>query len=316
MAHGVPEPVLVDVEPDTYCLDLRAAEAAITGRTKAIMVVHLYGSVADLAGVLELARKRGLSIIEDCAHAHGASWAGRGLGSVGTLGCFSFQSSKTLTAGEGGCVTTDEEYLAARLYSLSNCGRAPEPRPASWRPVQGGNHRMTEWQAAVLCAQLDRFPGQRNLREHIRREVDSAMQGIPGLRPMVRREGLTVAPAYAYVLRYDAQEFGGLPATTARSVLSADLGCRIEGTYEPLNRSPLYLPRTKQRHELGPGYWSELDPSGFSLPASERASEEALVFPHTFLANPRAVELLSEAVGRLRAYLPRLVYMGRWREKR
>lgn len=75
-------PVLVDVEPDTYCLDLRAAEAAITGRTKAIMVVHLYGSVADLAGVLELARKRGLSIIEDCAHAHGASWAGRGLGGL------------------------------------------------------------------------------------------------------------------------------------------------------------------------------------------------------------------------------------------
>ena len=308
-------PVLVDVEPDTYCLDLRAAEAAVTERTKAIVVVHLYGSIADLDGVLELARRRSLAVVEDCAHAHGARWNGRGLGSVGDLGCFSFQSSKTLTAGEGGCVTAGEEELFARLYSLSNCGRAPEPRPASWRAVQGGNYRMTEWQAAVLCAQLERFPRQRDLRERNRRELDTAAEGIPGIAPTRRRRGVEVAPAYAYVLRYDARGFGGLPATTVRSILSADLACMVEGPYEPLNRSPLYRPKTKRRHKLDPDYWSGLDPAGFDLPVSERAfSEEALVFPHTFLAQPRAPELLPEAFDRLRAHLSRLLRMGRWRE--
>lgn len=310
-------PVLVDVEPDTYCMDLRAAEAAVTERTRAIVVVHLYGSVADLAGVLDLARRHGLSVVEDCAHAHGASWGDRGLGSLGDVGCFSFQSSKTLTAGEGGCVTAGADGLASRLYSLSNCGRAPEPRPDSWRPVQGGNYRMTEWQAAVLCAQLDRFPRQRDLRERTRRALDAAAEDLPGLSPMLRRDEVTVAPAYAYVLRYDPEEFGGLPATTARGVLSADLGCTVEGPYEPLNRSSLYRPRTKRRHRLDPGYWSDLDPAGFALPVGERAfSEEALVFPHTFLAEQRAPELLSEAVDRLRAHLPRLLSMGRWREGR
>jgi L-glutamine:2-deoxy-scyllo-inosose/3-amino-2,3-dideoxy-scyllo-inosose aminotransferase len=301
-------PVLVDVEPDTYCVDLRAAEAAITERTKAIIVVHLYGSVADLGRVLDLARRHDLSVVEDCAHAHGASWAGRGLGSVGDLGCFSFQSSKTLTAGEGGCVTSGEDGLIARVYSLSNCGRAPKTRPASWQPVQGGNYRMTEWQAAVLCAQLDRFPSQRDLRERVRGRLDAAVSDIPGLRPMLRREEVTVAPAYAYVLRYEAEEFGGLPVGAVREALSADLGCKVEGTYEPLNRSSLYRPRTKRRHQLDPDYFSRLDPSRNALPISERAaSEEAIVFAHTLLLNPEAPELLSEAVDRLRAHLPRLL---------
>ncbi len=303
-------PVLVDVEPDTYCVDLQAAEAAITKHTRAIIVVHLYGSVADLAGVLDLAQRHDLSVIEDCAHAHGASWAGRGLGSVGDLGCFSFQSSKTLTAGEGGCVTTSEDELIARVYSLSNCGRSPTTLPASWQPVQGGNYRITEWQAAILCAQLDRFPCQRNLRERVRNQLDAAVSNIPGLQPMLQRKAVTIAPAYGYVLRYKAEEFRGLPVDIVRAALSADLCCKVEGTYEPLNRSPLYRPRTKRRHRLDPDYFSRLDPSRSALPISERAASEALVFDHTLLLNPNAPEFLSEAMNRLRAHLHHLLAMS------
>lgn len=301
-------PVLVDVEPDTYCVDPRAAEAAITEHTKAIIVVHLYGSVTDLDCILDIARRHNLAVVEDCAHAHGASWAGRGLGSVGDLGCFSFQSSKTLTAGEGGCITAGDDELIARVYSLSNCGRPDTRLPASRRPVQGGNYRITEWQAAVLCAQLDRFPGQRDIRETVRERLDMAATEIHGLRPMFRREEVAVAPAYAYVLRYEAEEFGGLPVATVRDALAADLSCKVEGTYEPLNRSALYRPRTKRRHRLDPDYFSRLDPSRISLPISERAAaKEAVVFAHTLLLIPDAPELLSESVERLRAHLPRLL---------
>lgn len=301
-------PILVDVEPETYCMDLRAAEEAITPRTKAIILVHLYGSIADLPGMIELARRKDLFLVEDCAHAHGASWNGRGLGSIGDMGCFSFQSSKTLTAGEGGCVTAGEDEMIARVYALSNCGRPPEPCPASWRPIQGSNYRMTEWQAAVLCAQLDRFPKQQAIRESVRVKLDAMISETPGLRPMIRRTETTVAPGYAYVLRYDAEQFDGLPVNIVREALSADLGCRVEAPYEPLNHSPFYQPRTKRRHRLDLGYWSRLDPSRFLLPVGERAfSKEGIVFPHTILLKPEAPDLLLEAIGRVREHLPRLL---------
>lgn len=305
-------PILVDIEPETYCMDVRDIEAAITERTRAIVLVHLYGSIADLPGIVELARLKDLFIVEDCAHAHGAFWSGRGLGSIGDLGCFSFQSSKTLTSGEGGCVAADEDEMIARVYALSNCGRPPEPCPASWRPVQGGNYRITEWQAAMLCAQLDRFPEQQAMRESVRLKLDAMIREIPGLRSMVRRRGTTVAPGYAYVLRYEAEQFDGLPVNIVREALSADLGCRVEAPYEPLNHSPFYQPRTKRRHRLDPGYWSRLDPARHLLPVSEHAFfEEGIVFPHTMLLIPEAPELLLEAIRRVREHLPRLLRMYR-----
>ena len=97
-------PVLVDIDQDTLCLDPEAAEAAITPRTRAIVVVHVAGAAADLDALVDLCRRRGLRLIEDCAHAHGTTWRGRGVGSWGDVGCFSMQRSKLMTAGEGGAL--------------------------------------------------------------------------------------------------------------------------------------------------------------------------------------------------------------------
>ena len=303
-------PVLVDVEPTTYCLDPALVEAAITPRTRAIVVVHLYNSVANLDRILEVARRHGLHVIEDCAHSHGSQWNGRGVGSLGDLGTFSFQSSKTLTAGEGGFVTTNDPSLRERLSSLRNCGRRrAEAEVEYWRPIQGGNHRLTEWQAAVLTAQLERFGEQMARREANAARLDTALIEIPGIRPMDRYPQVTRRNLYAYVFRYDPAEFGGLSGQAFRLALSRELGIKVRQPYAPLNRSALYQPATKRRHHLGPAYEEAIDPARFALPVAERAYEtEAMVIAHqVLLADPVELEMLPEAVRRLQRHAPRLV---------
>src|SRR5579859_1157775 len=156
-------PVFADVDPGTYCLDPRAAEAALTGKTKAIIAVHLAMGMADMDALAALAERRGLKLIEDCAHAHGARWKGRGAGSLGDAGSFSFQTSKLMTAGEGGALITNDPQLFELFQSYINCGR-PSATDKFGRRVLGYNYRMTEFQAALLRAQLARLDAQQKLR--------------------------------------------------------------------------------------------------------------------------------------------------------
>jgi L-glutamine:2-deoxy-scyllo-inosose/3-amino-2,3-dideoxy-scyllo-inosose aminotransferase len=311
-------PVLVDVEADTYCIDPAAVEAAVTSRTRAIVAVHLYGSMAHLPALRVIAARHGLHVVEDCAHAHGASWRDGAAGSAGDLGCFSFQSSKVLTAGEGGCVTTDDETLAARVRSMRNCGRPPESPPPGWRPVHGGNQRMTEWQAAVLCAQLDRFAAQRDHRERSRALLDKALREFAGLRPMRRSAEVRYAPGYGYVFRYDQAAFDDLPVAVFRAALAAELSCEDGlAPYVPLNRSPLYQPQTKQRHRLSDEYWSALTPTRFHLPVAETAwSREAVVLPHQVLLHRDAAGVVCDAMQRIRTSLGRMKAWGLTRSRR
>src|SRR6478672_7821346 len=116
-------PVLVDIDTETLCLDPDAAEAAITPRTRAVVVVHVAGAAADLDALVELCGRRGLRLIEDCAHAHGTTWRGRGVGSWGDAGCFSMQRSKLMTAGEGGALVANDEQLRDAAWSYADCGR-------------------------------------------------------------------------------------------------------------------------------------------------------------------------------------------------
>src|SRR5580658_7081266 len=117
-------PIFADVDPDTYCLDVASAARAITLRTRAIIPVHLAMRFTDMNALIALAHKHNLKIIEDCAHAHGGEFQGRGAGSIGDLGCFSFQESKLMTAGEGGIVLTNSLPHYEHLQSQVNCGRA------------------------------------------------------------------------------------------------------------------------------------------------------------------------------------------------
>lgn len=152
-------PVFVDLEPDTLLLDPDKVEAAITPRTKAIVAVHIAGSPANMTRLKEIADKHGLKLIEDAVQAVGAQWEGRAAGAIGDMGTFSFQTSKNLTTGEGGIILTNDEALADRAWSLANVGRV---RNGGWYQHEeiGWNLRMTEFQAAILLAQLTRLEEQ------------------------------------------------------------------------------------------------------------------------------------------------------------
>ncbi|MGW0844412.1 DegT/DnrJ/EryC1/StrS family aminotransferase [Streptomyces sp. NPDC002787] len=298
-------PVLVDVDPDTWCLDPAAVEAAVTERTRAVVAVHLYGAMSDLAA---LAARYGLALIEDCAHAHGARWERYGAGSVGTLSCFDFGMSATLTAGEGGCVATADPLLAGRLSSLCDCGRAPEGSAPGWRPVQGGNHRMTEWQAAILLAQCDRFAKQRERREAVTRRWREAALAHGFLRPARLLPRVERPPGYALALSYDADTtlLRDIPVETVRAALAAELSVPVEAGHRPLDASPAYLPHSKPRHRLSQEYWEAIDPRRARLPHSARLYDSSVVLPHTAMLRPGAEEHLPQALDRLARHAGRL----------
>lgn len=302
-------PVLVDADPDTYCPDPALVEAAITPRTKAIIVVHLYSGLTDLDAMRAMAARHQLFLIEDCAHSHGSQWNGRGVGSVGDLGTFSFQASKLLTAGEGGFITTNDPTLHERLYSLRSCGRRrPGASDDRWQPIQSGNYRISEFQAAVLSAQLERFDEQMTRRQANAAFLDAGLAEIPGIRPLHRQPQVTRRNSYQYAFRYDPDHFGGLSGPAFRLALSEELGAEVDQPYVPLNQSPLFQPGSKRRHHLSPEYVTAIDPTQYDLPVAERAHEtEGMLIAHqVLLGDPSELALVPEAVLRLQEHASEL----------
>src|ERR1700738_3350672 len=173
-------PVFVDIDPDTYCLNAKQIERAITPKTKAILPVHLGMRFADMDEILRIATKHNLKVIEDCAHAHGGMWKGKGAGCMGDLGAFSFQSSKLLTCGEGGAVITNNLEYMEQVQSYINAGRASVTDQFHHRIV-GFNYRLGEFQAAVLGPQLNRLPEQSKLRDKNMAHLETRLKGTPGI---------------------------------------------------------------------------------------------------------------------------------------
>lgn len=151
------KPVLVDVMPDTWCVDPNKVEAAITPRTKAIIAVHLYGNLCDMEALLAIGKKHGVPIVEDAAEAIGSQWQGRRAGSMGAFGAFSFHGTKTITTGEGGMFVTQDEQLYEKVLTLSNHGRARGQTRQFWPDAVGFKYKMSNLQAAIGCAQTERI---------------------------------------------------------------------------------------------------------------------------------------------------------------
>ncbi|HRW05603.1 MAG TPA: DegT/DnrJ/EryC1/StrS family aminotransferase [Caldilineaceae bacterium] len=157
IVHLGAKPVLVDVLPDTWCLDPVAVREAITPRTKAILAVHLYGNLCDMDALQAIAQDCGIYLIEDAAEAIGSVWHGRRAGSMGAFGAFSFHGTKTVTTGEGGIFTTNDDALYDRVLTLSNHGRARGERRQFWPERVGFKYKMSNLQAAIGCAQIERI---------------------------------------------------------------------------------------------------------------------------------------------------------------
>lgn len=294
-------PVLVDVEPDTWCVDVSAIEAAITPRTKAVIVVHLYGCMPDMTAIQKLCRKRDLFLIEDCAHQHGSFWKGRGAGSLGDAGCYSFQETKVVSSGEGGFVTCGTKRLFERLYSLRNCGRGY--RDNMRHSVQSGNYRLTEFQAGILLGAMKRLDKQVKLRDRNAQYLNDQLATIPGVVPMRRRKEITQQSYFNFAFRILPEELG---VTNARfgAALSAELNTRDDGftrPYQPLNACELYKPHTKPRHRLNAVYWKEIDPRRFDLPVCKDVHERSgvVIHHHVLMGNKRDMDDVAEAVAKV-----------------
>lgn len=290
-------PVFVDIDAESYCIDPAQVEAAITERTEALMPVHLACSMADLDRLEEIAQRRGLLLIEDCAHAHGARWRDRGAGSVGQLGSFSMQSTKLLTAGEGGAVTTRDDVFAQRLHSLVNCGRKEPGYRDFPEQMLGHNLRMTEWQAAILRCQLERLPEQHERRALRTAQFERALAGLPGFEPLPCDPRVTRRTTYQFIVRHRPEALGGVTRDALLRALHAE-GVPASGRfYVPLNEDPLFSsdPHTNPAARAGADWSTQ------RFPVTRRAAyDEAIWLPHElFLGSETDVDDLVAAFAKL-----------------
>ena len=267
-------PVFVDVDPDTFDIDPAAIDAAITPRTRAIIPVHFAGLVADMDAILAIARQHDLFVLEDAAHAHGASYDGRPAGSIGRAASFSFQSSKNLTSGEGGIIVTNDAGLAESCRSIHNCGRVPD---GVWyeHHVISGNYRLGELQGALLDAQLDRLEAQTATRDANGRYLASRLARLGGIHPQRRPATCTRHSQHLFMLRFDADAFGAPRGAVLDALRAEGIPCSSGYGY-PLPDQPLlrnkafgpYLPQSRAR----------LDFSRVSCPNSQRLCRQQAVW--------------------------------------
>ena len=274
-------PVFADIDPDSYNLDPAAAEAAITDKTAALMPVHVAGLPADMDAFRDLASRKGLLLIEDAAQAHLAEWNGTPVGALGDAGIFSHQASKNLNGGEGGCILTNDDKLYDRAWSLVNAGRV---REGGWyeHAFLSGNYRMTEWQGAILCAQITRLEEQTDRRNENGLHLAAGLEKIPGIRPLKRDARVTRHAYHLFCFRYDPSAFAGLSHEKFMKALNAE-GIPCNRGYEPLYRSDAF----RINPDTHP-FPKDQDYASLRLPAVEQASEEAVWLRQSLLLAKRA----------------------------
>jgi dTDP-4-amino-4,6-dideoxygalactose transaminase len=298
-------PIFVDVLPDNYCLDVEAARAAVTAKTRAIIPVHLAMNMVDMDALGELARQHDLKVIEDCAHAHGAKWRGRGAGSWGDAGSFSMQTSKLMTAGEGGVVTTNDDEIFELCQSYVNCGRASSTDQFGHR-ILGFNYRLSEFQAAVLWAQIGKLGDQTALRAQNAARLSAGLSEIEGLALLKRDERLTTQAIYHYVFKYYPEAFHGVSRNRFVAALEAE-GVPCDGLfYEPIYRSTLFNVDARDFLQLEANNlpWADVH-----CPVAERAAyAESVWLPHQILLGDESdVDDVIEAIVKIQNHSEELL---------
>jgi perosamine synthetase len=262
-------PVIVDVDPSYWCLDPRELEKAITERTKAVIVVHLYGHPCDMDAIMEVAERRGLYVVEDAAEAHGAEYRGRKVGGFGHVSCFSFYGNKIITTGEGGMCLTNDEELAERMRVLRDHGMDPKRR--YWHNVVGFNYRMTNLQAALGVAQLSKIEKFVEKKRMIARWYAKELSSI---------DGITLHPEmpwakciyWLYSILIDEEKTGLSRDELAQKLQS--YGIETRNFFYPLHEMPPYQGYARSSCFMS----SVISRKGLSLPSSTKLSEENVIY--------------------------------------
>src|SRR5208283_5045887 len=275
-------PVFADVSATDACIDPASVERLITRRTRAIIPVHYGASLADLDALAELSRAHSIPLIEDCAHVPGAQFRDRGVGTHGALGCFSFQSSKPMTAGEGGMIITNDPDREQRCQSLINCGRR-RPGDTFEGPLMGANYRMTEWQCGILLAQLARLPEQIERKSRAAARLREGLGAIKAISPIARDPRITREVIYAFVFLVDESALGLSRNRFVRAMRAEGIPCGVGN--DPVYRSALF-PRESDAYrkacELAGA--SNAERTSIDCPVAERFFEHAMAaIPHECL---------------------------------
>ena len=298
-------PVFADIEPDTYNIDPDSIEKNLSPQTRAIIPVHFAGQPCNMDRIMDTAAKRNISVVEDAAHAHGAEWRNKRVGSFGDFGSFSFQNTKLLTCGEGGALTTNSGDLGTWARHYLNHGRRPD---AGWFEhfFLGTNGRITGFQAAVLLEQLKKLDSQNRLRTRNIAYLTKRLNAIGGLIPLSVRPEVTTPANYYLCCIYKPEIFGGLTREKFLDALAAE-GIRRPGFYPyPLNRNPLFAdPKLASSGEplsfAAPG--RRFDYHHLPLPVAEQACREGAWFAQEmFLGTKEDMDDIAAAVEKIREY--------------
>ena len=279
-------PIFCDINPETLVMDIDNVEKLITKKTKAILPVHLGGNPTDMEHLLEIAARFDLNIVEDCAHAHNSVYKGKKVGNWGDAGTFSFQASKVLTSGEGGAIICNSEDLADKVYSYIDCGRKKDQyfyKHLSY----GTNYRMTEYQAAVLRAQLKKFPDQHKLRNENAHYLMKKLNEIDGIKTMKPTAGTTSLGWYVFPIVFEPQKFGGITKSEFYKKLNAN-GIPTDDCYPPLHSLDCFKNNNlKKGIDYSIANWGGEKSNSINFPVVSDVYERSVEFPQEILLADR-----------------------------
>ncbi len=300
-------PVFVDSDFETHQIDAQKIEAAITPNTRAILPVHIAGSPADLDAILAIGKKHGIAVVEDACQAHLGEWRGKKVGTLGEMGCFSFQASKNLNCGEGGCLVTNDDDLIVRASGFHNNG-SPMHGESSGRTGTGTNMRMTEFQAAILNSQMERLDEQAARRSANAAYLDQLLADVPGVTPAKLYDGTTRSAYHLYMLRYEPEAFASMSKARFMEAVRAE-GVPLSGGYSPLNHEE-FLEQTFASRPFQAIY-SDKDLTRWRMrnktPVNDRLCREAFWFGQTtLLAEKRDMEQIADAFRKIQRHAAEL----------
>jgi L-glutamine:scyllo-inosose aminotransferase/L-glutamine:2-deoxy-scyllo-inosose/3-amino-2,3-dideoxy-scyllo-inosose aminotransferase len=308
-------PILVDVEQDSTAMSVSAARAAINERTKAILLVHPFCTLAQIDDFVALSKATGVPLIEDCSQAHGASWRGQRVGTFGDVGCFSMQQSKVLTSGEGGAAITRNPQLFERMEQLRADGRVYSPgTPRVGRlelmevgSVQGRNLGLSELQAALLLDGLTRLDSENAHRAARAETLRGLLDGMKGVSLLSAPPEVTARTYYNLVVRIDPAHFANQTVDMVARALADELNTNVNPVYRPMNRHPLYQPLKIPRGNLSDKEWQRRDPQRFATPTAEKIRATCLTLTHPVLLDDEAgMADVARAIAKVQALAPQL----------
>ena len=299
-------PILVDTDIETFQMDVKKAESAITAQTKAIMPVHIGGTPFDIDAFVALAQKKGIPLIEDACQAHLAEWNGKNVGNFGLAGAFSFQSSKNLNCAEGGAILTNNADFAQTCYTFHNQGQGGTGTSyGTGTGTRATNLRLTEFQANLLLAQMTRLKQQTETRSANAKYLTELLSEIPGIEPAKWYPGTTRSAYHLYMFRYQKEHFGGLSRDKFVKAINAE-GIPCSTGYGQMNRDEYVTGLAKNPHylriygEKTMKEWLERN----QCPQNDKlTSEQALWFLQTMLLGTREnMEQIAAAIRKIQKY--------------